>query len=117
MEYVSRRPNLGPQEWIEYVSVSRISPEIARFVFDFFDTRGVPVGKVRVDDGLEADLHLTKSLPLERGDEFQEDFMGRFGVSRLFRPGPAPDTVGDLLTFVQGELDDWREHRSSRLCS
>ncbi len=35
MEYVSRRPNLGPQEWIEYVSVSRISPEIARFVFDF----------------------------------------------------------------------------------
>jgi hypothetical protein len=107
VEYVSGRANLEIEDWTEQVRLGRISPEVARFVFEFFDTRGVPIGKVRLDDRLEADLHLTKALPQECGDEFQEEFMDRFGVSRLFRPGPAPDTVGELLSFVQQELDAW----------
>ena len=58
--------------------------------------------------GLEADLQLNKALPQEWGDEFQEEFMDRFGVSKLFRPGPPPATVREFLLFVQQELNDWR---------
>ena len=66
------------------------------------------MGKVRPEDRLQADLNLNEALAQQWGDDFQENFMDRLGVSRLFRPGPAPDTVGELLSFVQQELDDWR---------
>jgi hypothetical protein len=114
LEYVSGRPNLGIENWTEQVRLSGFSAEIARFVFEFFDNRGVPIGKVRLDDRLEADLRSTKALPQKWADEFQKEFMDRFEVPRLFRPGPAPDTVGELLTFVQQELDDWRTGEAKR---
>jgi len=66
------------------------------------------MGKVRLEDRLEADLQLNKALPQEWGDEFQEEFMDRFNVSRLFKPGPPPATVRELSLFVQQELNDWR---------
>jgi hypothetical protein len=102
------------QEWTEQVGHGKVSSEIAHFAFDFFDANGVPFGKVRWDDRLEADLHLNEALPQEWGDDFQENFMDRFGVSRLFTPGPAPDTVGELLSFVQQELHDWRSDAAKR---
>ena len=108
IEFVSARPSLEIDSWIEQDGVAGISPDIARFVFEFFDARGVPMGKVRPEDRLQADLNLNEALAQEWGDEFQEEFMDGFGVSRLFRPGPAPDTVGEVLSFVQQELDDWQ---------
>lgn len=108
IEYVSDRPTLDIESWSEQAGKSAITPEVAHFVFEFFSSHEVPISQVRLNDRLEADLHLTRVLPQEWGDEFQEAFMDRFGASKLFEPGLAPDTIGDLLSFVQQELDDWR---------
>lgn len=113
LEYVAERQDLQCAGWTELAQMDGISPEVASFVFDFFDTRGVPFGRVRLDDQLEEDLHLTEVLPLEWDFDFQEAFMDHFGVSRLFRPGPGPDTVRAFLRFVQEELDDWRASRQT----
>ena len=107
-EYVSSRPNLQIEEWTEQVGQGRISHEVASFVFDFFDAREVPIGQVRWDDRMQANLSLNEGLAQEWGDEFQEEFMNSFEVHKLFTPGPAPATIGELLSFVQQELDDWR---------
>jgi hypothetical protein len=108
IDFVSSRPTLDVENWLEHLTLKRITPDVARFVFDFFDDREIPIGRVRPGDRLEADLHLTEVLAQEWGDEFQEAFMDRFGVSSLFRPGPPPETLGELVSFVQQELDDWR---------
>jgi hypothetical protein len=108
LEYLSNRPQWEIEGWAEQAGLDGIEPQVARFVFDFFNNREVPVGRVRLDDRLQADLQLNKALPQEWGDEFQEEFMDRFGVSKLFRPGPPPATVRELLLFVQQELNDWR---------
>jgi hypothetical protein len=65
LEYLSNRPQLEIEDWAEKAKLDGIDPEVARFVFDFFDTRGVPMGQVRLDDRLEADLQLNKALPQE----------------------------------------------------
>ena len=88
LAYLSNRPQLEIEDWAEQAKLDGIDPEVALFVFDFFDTRGVPMGKVQLDDRLEADLQLNKALPQEWGDEFQEEFMDRFHVFKLFQPGP-----------------------------
>ena len=41
--------------------------------------------------------------------------MDRFGVSSLFRPGPPPETLGELVSFVQQELDDWRANSTESI--
>jgi hypothetical protein len=71
-EYLSNTPQSEIEDWAEKAKPDGIDPEVARFVFNFFDTRGVPSGKVRLEDRLEADLQLNKALPQEWGDEFQE---------------------------------------------
>ena len=108
LDYLSDRADLEIYGWTEQAQTGGIEPEVTRFVFEFFNTRGIPSGKLRLDDRLQTDLHLNEALPQEWGDEFQDDFVDRFGVSRLFTPGPAPNTVRDLLIFVQQELDRWR---------
>src|SRR5665213_1666922 len=62
-KYLSNRPQSEIEDWSEKAKLDGIDPEVARFVFDFFDTRGVPMGKVRLEDRLEADLQLNKALP------------------------------------------------------
>ena len=106
--YVASRPDLDIDRWNEYAGTGGINPEVARFIFEFMIVRGIPIGKVRLDDRLQEDLHLNEALDQEWGDDFQEAFMDRFRVLRLSSSGAAPDTLRDLLVLVQKELENSR---------
>jgi hypothetical protein len=108
LAYVSDRPLLEFNAWTEQARLKAIDSEAASFVYDYFDARGIPMGQIRPDDRLEADLHLTRVLPQEWGDEFQEAFLDHFCVTKLFSRGPGPETILELLGFVQQELENWR---------
>ncbi|HEY9648616.1 MAG TPA: hypothetical protein V6C88_19705 [Chroococcidiopsis sp.] len=103
------RPPLQAHQWFEvHCKPYGIDPSIAHFAYSHLARySGLPVARVMPSDRLEADLHWTSVCWFDWEISLCDDFFQEFGVDitdRLY--GWTPETVGDLLRFLNQALGD-----------
>ncbi len=109
-QQLDQRPYLIEQEWIEqYCQPEGIAVPIALFAYTHLQQySGLEIGRVRLTDRLEADLHWSQICWFDWMFTLSQDFWQSFAIDieELLHDSDF-DTVGDLLSFLSGR---WTAH-------
>lgn len=103
------RPPLHANQWFEaHCKPYGIDRTIASFAYSHLPRySGLPVARVMPSDRLEADLNWTSVCWFDWEISLCDDFFQEFGVDLTDRLcGWTPETIGDLLRFLNQALSD-----------